>query len=215
MEIKALMRLARPRVSVQGRKLSIAAIACVMAMGVFGSMPELVGATPPSATLGTATSFSVLGGTTVTNTGATTLQGDLGVSPGTAVTGSASIVFTGAGSSIHSADGVAAQAQADTTTAYNTLAGGAACTAEPADLTGLTLGPGIYCVPAAGDQPQWDAHPGCGGYCRRDLHFPQRKLADHEHRLESGGHYHRCQPVQHLLAGWQLGHPRRNEHIRG
>jgi len=143
------MGLARTRVSVRVAKLSLlATIASVLALGVFGSMPAIVGATPPTATLGTATSFSVLGGQTVTNTGATTLGGDLGVYPGSAVTGTASITFTGGGS-VHAADAVAQQAQADTTTAYNTLAGGAACTAEPADLTGLILGPGIYCVPAA------------------------------------------------------------------
>ncbi|HVA23468.1 MAG TPA: ice-binding family protein [Chloroflexota bacterium] len=142
------MKLAHTRLSVRAAKLSLlATIASVLALGVLGSTPAIVDATPPTATLGTATSFSVLGGTTVTNTGATTLQGDLGVYPGSAVTGATSITFSGGGS-VHAADAVAQQAQADTTTAYNTLAGGGACTAEPADLTGLTLGPGIYCVPA-------------------------------------------------------------------
>ena len=140
--------LAGGPVSVRTAKLSLlATFASILALGVFGSMPAAVDATPP-ALLGTAQSFSVLGGTTVTNTGSTTLGGDLGVYPGSAVTGAASITFAGGGS-VHTADGVAHTAQTDTTTAYNTLLGSGACTTEPTNLNGLTLGPGIYCVPAA------------------------------------------------------------------
>src|ERR1700674_2367789 len=71
--------------------------------------------------LGTAASFAVLAGQTVTNTGPTTISGNLGVSPGSAVTGFPPGSVTNG--TIHTSDAVAMQAQSDLTTAYTTLAG--------------------------------------------------------------------------------------------
>jgi hypothetical protein len=92
--------------------------------------------------LGTATTFAVLAASTVTNTGATTVTGNLGLSPGTAVTGFGPGIVNG---TIHAADAAAAQAQLDLTTAYNNAAGltvGAVGVAG--NLGGQTLTPGLY-----------------------------------------------------------------------
>ncbi len=93
--------------------------------------------------LGTAANFAVLAGSTVTNTGPTVLEGSLGLSPGTAITGFPPGVVTGG--TTHTADAVATEAQIDLTTAY-TFAAGLAPTMDltDQDLGGLTLTPGVY-----------------------------------------------------------------------
>ena len=90
-------------------------------------------------------SFAVLGGSTVTNTATpTVVTGNLGVSPGSAVTGFPPGIVTGG--TIHAADAVAAQAQSDLTTVYNNLAN-TSCNTDLTgqDLGGKTLTPGVYC----------------------------------------------------------------------
>jgi hypothetical protein len=94
--------------------------------------------------LGTADPFAVLAGSTVTNTGATVVHGNLGVWPGSAITGFPPGIVTGG--TIHTTDAVAMQAQSDLTTAYN-FAAGEICNVDLTgqDLGGLTLTPGVYC----------------------------------------------------------------------
>jgi hypothetical protein len=92
--------------------------------------------------LGSAAGFAVLAGSTVTNTGATTVTGDLGVSPGAAVTGFTPGILVG---TQHAGDSVAADAIANVTTAYNDAAGRTLCpVAVAGNLGGMTLTPGLY-----------------------------------------------------------------------
>jgi len=93
--------------------------------------------------LGTANSFAVLAGSTVTNTGPTTINGSLGVAPSAAITGFFPVVA--AGGMIHTSDAVALRAQSDLATAYNFAAGEASnFNLTGTDLGGLTLTPGVY-----------------------------------------------------------------------
>ena len=92
---------------------------------------------------GTELSFAVLGGSTVTNTGPSVITGNLGVHPGTAITGFPPGLATGV---THAADAEALQAQTDTTAAYVNLAG-QECDSDltDQDLGGMKLVPGVYC----------------------------------------------------------------------
>src|SRR6202795_838601 len=99
--------------------------------------------TAQTISLGEAQNFSILGGSTVTNTGATSIVGNIGVSPGSAITGfPPGVVSNGA---IHSNDALASQAHADAFTAYNTLVGEVpTANLTGQDLGGMTLNPGVY-----------------------------------------------------------------------
>ena len=90
--------------------------------------------------LGTASSYGVLAGSAVTNTGASVVSGDLGLSPGTAVTGFPPGTVGGVEQVTNAA---AAQAQTDLTTAYNDAAGRAP-TSVATELGGQTLVAGAY-----------------------------------------------------------------------
>ena len=99
--------------------------------------------------LGTDATFAVLAASTVTNTGLTVVTGNLGVSPGTAVTGFGPGTGTVAGGAIHAGDPTAAQAQLDLTTAYNNAAGRVNPAAIPADIGGTVIPPGTYKAPVS------------------------------------------------------------------
>lgn len=96
-----------------------------------------------SVDLGAASSYAILAFNTVTNVNSvgTIVTGDLGISPGSALVGFPPGVVTGA---LHLGDATAATAKADVLTAYNDAAGRLGAAVLPADLSGLTLAPGLY-----------------------------------------------------------------------
>ena len=92
--------------------------------------------------LGSAQAFGVLGASTVTNTGPTTIKGDLGVFAGSEITGMDQINLSG---SERVADAVAMVAQRDARVAYNNFAGlSATSNLSGQDLGGMTLNPGVF-----------------------------------------------------------------------
>ena len=88
--------------------------------------------------LGSAASFSVLAGSTVTNTGPTTMFGDLGLYPGSSVTGAPHVL-----GATHVNDAVAIGAKDALTTAYNDAAGRPSTGSAGTDLAGQTFTAGV------------------------------------------------------------------------
>ena len=106
------------------------------------SSTAMVANTLVAPNLGSARSFAVLAASTVTNTGVSAINGDLGLSPGISVTGFPPGMLAG---TQHISDPMTAQAQLDLTAAYNDAAGrtlGAITLAG--NLGGMTLAPGLY-----------------------------------------------------------------------
>jgi type VI secretion system secreted protein VgrG len=114
----------------------------LLSIGLFGLYVASAHADQISV-LGTADSFAVLGASTVTNTGPTVLSGNLGVYPGTAITGfPPGIVING---STYAGTATAMTAQADALNGYTYLAGLAPTQVLTGqDLGGLVLAPGVY-----------------------------------------------------------------------
>lgn len=107
------------------------------------------GAARPAATcgqtpvaLGSSSTYAALSGTSITNTGSSTLTGDIGVSPGTSVTGFPPGTYSGTKNVANTAS---AAAKLDLTTAYNDAAGRSNCAVTVAgNIGGQTLTPGLY-----------------------------------------------------------------------
>ena len=123
-------------------------------VGLFGSLAllalllalPLAGAAQAATAvgLGTADSFAVIGGSGVTNTGPSVINGDLGSAPTPAVTGFGGAPNGTVNGATHQADAAAAQAQVDLTTAYNNAAGQGPANTLATELGGQTLTPGVY-----------------------------------------------------------------------
>ncbi|MEY2523651.1 MAG: hypothetical protein QOJ66_2216 [Ilumatobacteraceae bacterium] len=125
------------------RRLAIPVLAASATMLVIMGNSASAGIVP-TVGLATAGNFSVLGGTTVTNTGPSILGQSLGLSPGTATPGFPPGMVLPPGT-IEAANAVSLQAQADLTTAYVDAAGRSVeFTQANPDLVGLTLAPGVY-----------------------------------------------------------------------
>lgn len=93
--------------------------------------------------LGDANSFAIIAGSSVTNTGATIITGDLGLSPGTSIGGFPPGILNG---TLHINDAIANQAKLDMVTSYNDAAGRVATdiVTISGNIGGLTLTPGLY-----------------------------------------------------------------------
>ena len=102
-------------------------------------------AAQPTVNLGTTSSYAVLAGSTITNTGTTTINGsaggDIGLFPGTAFTGQASATISG---TVHLADAAAILAKTDLIIAYDDADGRLPVTRINSELGGTTLIPGTY-----------------------------------------------------------------------
>ncbi len=130
------------------RRLAVpVAVASVAAMLMMGQTANA--GIVPTVPLATAANYSVLGGTTVTNTGPSVLGQSLGVSPGSAAVGFAGPPEGTVLGTIDLANAVSAQAQSDLTIAYNNADGRVPefLQTNP-DLVGQTLIPGVYAATA-------------------------------------------------------------------
>lgn len=117
--------------------LGLLTFAAVLALTIGGS----AGAAATPVLLGAADSFSVLAGSGVTNTGPTTLGGDIGTFPTTSITGTSTLTVLGVN---HGGDAVTQQAKNDLLTASTTAAGQGPASPIVANLGGQTLAPGVY-----------------------------------------------------------------------
>src|SRR5660397_87751 len=108
-------------------------------------VPAAAMAAQPPVELGTTSSFAVLAGSTITNTGPTTINGDaggdVGLYPGASFTGQSSVTLTG---TVHLSDDAARFAKDDLAAAYNDAAGRTPVRRIPTELGGSTLLPGVY-----------------------------------------------------------------------
>ncbi|WP_222193158.1 ice-binding family protein [Modestobacter italicus] len=116
-------------------------LAVLASAALVASLTGTAQAASTAVPLGTAGDFAVLAGAGITNTGPTTITGDIGTFPTTTVTGDASIVLNGTD---HAGDAVTQGAKSDLVTAYDDAAGQGPPTAVAADLAGLSLTAGVY-----------------------------------------------------------------------
>jgi hypothetical protein len=125
-------------------KVGVLFVAVVVGMNF---IPALSSALKPKVVQGTTSSYVILAATTITNTGPTTIGGtagsDVGLSPGTSYTGSASVTRSSAGTDQITTP-AASVAQTDLVTAYNDISSPTPTQLGAPDLAGQTVIPGTY-----------------------------------------------------------------------
>ncbi len=129
----------------------VPAVALLLMAGAISAIggASVQAAIVPTVQLGTAASYSVLAGSTVTNTGNSVLNSSAGLWPGTSITGFPPGLVTAPGT-IDATSAAAQQAQSDLTAAYNDAAGRSIDATTAADLTNLVLLGGVYAAPSKG-----------------------------------------------------------------
>src|ERR1700683_346099 len=128
----------RHSTSRRGRRTFRAGLIFVGALSCLLFASRALGA-PATVGLGTAASFSVLAGSTVTNTGPTTMFGDLGLYPGTSVTGAPRVL-----GQTHVDAQVPIQAKTALTTASTNAESRPPNGSAGTELAGQTFSPGVY-----------------------------------------------------------------------
>src|SRR5665648_1002220 len=122
----------------KGRK-STALVAALTMIAVM-AMPSVSLAAQDTVNLGSTSTFAVLAGSAITNTGTTEIKGsvggDIGLSPGTAYTGGETVTVDG---STHIADAIAIAAKNDLMTTYDDAFGTMLVSRIPPDLIGLSF----------------------------------------------------------------------------
>jgi len=104
-------------------------------------MPVVLPVGPIPVDLGSAANFAILAGSTITSTGNSIVTGDIGLNPGTTVTGFPPAILNGI---FHFADPVAATAQLYLTSAILDATGRTNSITIATELGGTTLNPGVY-----------------------------------------------------------------------
>jgi len=132
----------------QTRPLEVKRLRAIIALAAFVCGTPAVRAQ----TLGAAETFAIVGGSSVTAGGTgSVVNGDVGVSPGTSITGFPASATTVPPFTTHANDGAAMAAQASVTSLYTTLASAGPCTPLAMQLNGVTVGPGVHCFSSTAD----------------------------------------------------------------
>lgn len=125
------------------KKFTYATIISMVATSLMAITTPLASAAV-AISLGQANNFAVLAGGGISNTGATTIQGDIGLYPTVNYADSGTVSLTG---SYHFGDTTAIRAKVDLATAYTLAVAAAPASVSTGDLGGQTLVPGIYVNP--------------------------------------------------------------------